>query len=285
MNPAEPLPLPQSSPMQLGRIRTRPLSRSSPPIFNLPPVIAATSGLLVLIHAVRSIVDQATDLQFLLWLAFIPARYDSTLPIRLPLPGGEAADVMDLRHLCAPAWRCGASGRQSRLVPGLWQRGGVALRIGAVCCISGRDRSRRCGRPSRHAFRRVRAACRCFGGDFGAMAAALRFAFEAGGPLGYFRDGSQQAFFVPAAPLSQALRNPQVLVFLGVWFAINLIFGLGTLAGCSWQRNDRLAGPYRGVPRRASVVPAVRSGPPPRINACRLRRSDSDLRRGLGAWR
>ena len=47
--------------------------------------------------------------------------------------------------------------------------------------------------------------------------------------LGYFRDGSRQAFFVPAAPLSQALRNPQVLVFLGVWFAINLLFGIGSL--------------------------------------------------------
>jgi membrane associated rhomboid family serine protease len=35
---------------------------------------------------------------------------------------------------------------------------------------------------------------------------------------------------VPAAPLSRALRNPQVLVFLSVWFLINLAFGIGSLS-------------------------------------------------------
>ena len=34
---------------------------------------------------------------------------------------------------------------------------------------------------------------------------------------------------VPAAPLLVALRNPRVLIFLGVWFGLNLLFGLGSL--------------------------------------------------------
>jgi membrane associated rhomboid family serine protease len=34
---------------------------------------------------------------------------------------------------------------------------------------------------------------------------------------------------VPAAPLSAALRNPRVIIFLIVWFGLNLLFGLGTL--------------------------------------------------------
>ena len=211
------------------RIRTRPLARSSPPIFNIPPVVAAISGLLVLIHSVRAFADEETELQFLLWLAFIPARYDSTLLIRLPMPGGEAADAWtfvtyallhgDVVHLVvnlvwflafgsAVAWRFGtgrfiaffavtaAAGAAVHLATHF---GEFVPLVGASAAISG------------------------------AMAAALRFAFEAGGPLGYFRDGSQRAFHVPAAPLGQALRNPQVLVFLGVWFAINLVFGLGTL--------------------------------------------------------
>jgi membrane associated rhomboid family serine protease len=62
----------------------------------------------------------------------------------------------------------------------------------------------------------------------GAMAAAVRFAFERGGPLGFFRGGGERSFRVPAAPLGQALRNPQVIVFLTVWFMINLAFGIGS---------------------------------------------------------
>ncbi len=30
---------------------------------------------------------------------------------------------------------------------------------------------------------------------------------------------------MPASPLLSSLRNPQVLVFLGVWFLLNLLFG------------------------------------------------------------
>jgi membrane associated rhomboid family serine protease len=217
--------------MQRFRIRTRALNRSSPPVFNLPPVVAAISGLLVLIHAVRALVDEETELQVILWLAFIPARYDSSLPIRLPLPGGEAADVWtfvsyallhgDFMHLVvnlvwflafgsAVAWRFGstrfiaffcvtsAAGAAAHLATHF---GEFVPLVGASAAISG------------------------------AMAAALRFAFEAGGPLGYFRDGSSRAFLVPAAPLGKALQNRQVLIFLGVWLLVNLGFGLGTLPG------------------------------------------------------
>lgn len=205
------------------------MARSSPPIFNLPPVVAAISAMLVLVHLVRAVVDGDTDLQILLWLAFIPARYDPSLAGMLPVPGGEAADFWtfvtyaflhgDFVHLVvnlvwflafgsAVAWRFGAirfaaffavtaaAGAGAHL---LTHFGEIAPLVGASAAISG------------------------------AMAAALRFAFEEGGPLSYFRDGSQRAFHVPAAPLSRALRNPQVLVFLGFWFLINIGFGLGTL--------------------------------------------------------
>jgi hypothetical protein len=62
------------------------LARSSPPIFNLPPVVAAISAVLVFVHVVRAIVDEETDLQILLWFAFIPARYDAALAGRLRCP-------------------------------------------------------------------------------------------------------------------------------------------------------------------------------------------------------
>ena len=34
---------------------------------------------------------------------------------------------------------------------------------------------------------------------------------------------------MPALPLLAVLRDPRVLVFLGVWFGLNLLFGLGSL--------------------------------------------------------
>ncbi len=39
------------------------------------------------------------------------------------------------------------------------------------------------------------------------------------------------AYRLPAAPLREVFRNSRVLVFLGVWFGINLIFGLTGGAG------------------------------------------------------
>jgi membrane associated rhomboid family serine protease len=68
----------------------------------------------------------------------------------------------------------------------------------------------------------------------GAMAAAMRFAFQRGGPLGPFRrDDDEAAYRVPATSLSVLLREPRLIVFLIVWFGVNLLFGLGivTLPG------------------------------------------------------
>ena len=67
------------------------------------------------------------------------------------------------------------------------------------------------------------------------------FVFELGGPLGAIRSGDSRAYFVPAQPLAECFRNQQVLVFTGVWFGLNLMFGLmsGPLAGqpasVAWQ--------------------------------------------------
>lgn len=205
------------------------MARSSQPIFNLPTVVAAISAVLIFVHVLRAVIDERTDVQLLLWLAFVPARYDMSLPVRLPLPGGEAADIWtfftyallhgDVMHLAinlvwflafgsAVAWRFGptrftaffaVTAAAGALVHLLTHFGEFVPLVGASAAISG------------------------------CMAAAIRFVFEAGGPLGIFRDGGPRAYAVPAAPLSEVLRSPQVLAFLGVWFLINLGFGLGTL--------------------------------------------------------
>jgi membrane associated rhomboid family serine protease len=60
------------------------------------------------------------------------------------------------------------------------------------------------------------------------MAGVSRFAFTTGGPL--FATRGRGAYRVPAPPLSETLRNPRVLAFIGIWFGVNLVFGL-TAAG------------------------------------------------------
>jgi membrane associated rhomboid family serine protease len=196
------------------------------PAFNLPPVIVALSAIMIAVHVVRYFLPQDADLYVLLWSAFLPARYSNVPGLTGVLPGGLGADIWtfvtyaflhgDVLHIgvnliwflafgSAVAWRFGAfrflvfsavtaaAGALAHLVTHL---GDVAPLVGASAAVSG------------------------------AMAAAVRFAFETGGPLGPWRSSGPEAFRVPASPLSHALRNRQVLVFLGVWFLLNLLFGL-----------------------------------------------------------
>jgi membrane associated rhomboid family serine protease len=62
----------------------------------------------------------------------------------------------------------------------------------------------------------------------GTMGAAARFAFQRGGPLDPWRASGDHAYRLPAAPLLVALRDARVLAFLGAWFGLNLLFGLGS---------------------------------------------------------
>jgi membrane associated rhomboid family serine protease len=64
----------------------------------------------------------------------------------------------------------------------------------------------------------------------GAMAAAIRFAFAQGSFLSLRRGDADAAARVPALSLMAALRNGRVLGFLAVWFGVNIIFGLGSIA-------------------------------------------------------
>jgi membrane associated rhomboid family serine protease len=71
----------------------------------------------------------------------------------------------------------------------------------------------------------------------GAMAAAIRFAFQRGSFLSLRRGDAEMAARVPALPLLRALRNGRVLAFLGIWFGLNFITGIGaiTIGGASAQ--------------------------------------------------
>jgi membrane associated rhomboid family serine protease len=100
----------------------------------------------------------------------------------------------------------------------------------------------------------------------GAMAAAMRFVFQQGGPLGVFRsDDDTDAYRVPASSLSATLRDPRFLIFLVVWIGLNALFGLGTVsigteAGqeIAWQAH--IGGFFAGLILFNAFDPA----PPPR---------------------
>jgi membrane associated rhomboid family serine protease len=186
------------------------------------------------VHAVRVLVlSEAQDVQFLLTFAFIPARYDTDLLVGGAFPGGFGANLWtfftyaflhaDLLHIglnlawllpfgTALARRFGtwryllfmlvaaAAGAFAHLVS---HPGAMVPMIGASAAISG------------------------------AMAAALRFVFQKGGPLSVWRgDGVSvgDAYRVPAAPLLATLRDPRFLIFLGAWIGLNALFGLGSVS-------------------------------------------------------
>ena len=64
----------------------------------------------------------------------------------------------------------------------------------------------------------------------GAMAAAMRFMFQRGGPIAALAYGEPGSYWVPAVPLRGMLRDRRVLAFLVVWFGINFVFGIGIVA-------------------------------------------------------
>lgn len=197
------------------------------PILNVPPILVAILGALAAVHAGRKLLLSADgDLEFLLYFAFIPARYDSGL---IALPGGLAADIFsfvtyalihaDLAHLGFNAIWFLAFGSP------LARRFGP-FRFLAFCLVTAAAGA--LAHLVTHAgqFQPMVGASATISG---AMAAAMRFVFQPGGPLRWGR--TDDAFHrVPALALGAALRDPRVLAFLGVWFGLNLLFGLGSLS-------------------------------------------------------
>jgi membrane associated rhomboid family serine protease len=233
-------------------------------MFNVPPVVTVTLLVIVLVHAVRTLLLSArANVEFLLLFAFIPGRYDSTLLAADSVPGGRAADVWtfvtyafihgDIVHLgingvwllafgTPVARRFGAfrflvffavTAAAGAAVHLLTHPGEFAPMVGASAAISGY------------------------------MAAAMRFAFQGGGPLELWRRHDIAAYQVPAAPLSAALRDPRIVAFLAVWFGLNILLGLGSLgigdSPIAWQAH--IGGFLAGLVLFAAFDPVGRGAP------------------------
>lgn len=200
------------------------------PLFNIPPVIVAVLATLVIIHVLHTfLLTEEQEIEFILAFAFIPARYDAASVLGTALPGGAGAAVWsfvtyslihaDWMHLGVNAvW----------LLP---FGSAVARRFGAMRFLAFYAVTAVAG-AGMHLLTHAGEQFPMIGASAaisGTMAAAMRFAFQRGGPLSFRRDGDDANYHVPAIPLVGVLSDLRVLAFLAVWFGINLLFGLGSL--------------------------------------------------------
>lgn len=192
--------------------------------------MTAYIALLAAIHIVRAMLPPEADLWVIELFAFIPRRYDMTL-LWQPLRGGDAAKLWtfitysllhaNLMHLTVNV---------------LWLLpfgAAVARRFGAlrfyallaVTAIAG---------AGAHLLTHAHELEPMIGASAsvsGAMAAAIRFAFQRGSFLSFTRGADlDAAAMVPAVSLGRALRNPRVLMFLAIWFGINILFGMDAIS-------------------------------------------------------
>jgi membrane associated rhomboid family serine protease len=200
------------------------------PLFNIPPVIMAVLAVLAFIHALRTLVltnDQ--DVEFILNFAFIPARYDNSVVLGGVVPGGVGAEIWSFvtYSLIHADWTHFGVNAVWLLPFG----SAVARRFGALRFLAFFAVTAAAG-AAMHLLTHAGEQYPMIGASAaisGTMAAAMRFAFQRGGPLSFWRDGDADRYRVPAIPLTGVLRDPRVLAFLAVWFGINLLFGLGSL--------------------------------------------------------
>ena len=219
------------------------------PILTLPPALTAYVLLLAVIH-LRVLLPPDLENWTVEMFGFIPERYGATL-LNLDFPGGEGAKVWtfvtysllhaNLTHIgfnvlwllpfgSALARRFGAfrfylfmavtaaAGALAHLVT---HENAIVPMIGASASVSG------------------------------TMAAAMRFAFVKGSFLSFNRGDADAAARVPALSLWRALRNGRVLGFLAVWFGVNILFGVTSLAigvdGASVAWQAHIGGFFAGL--------------------------------------
>jgi membrane associated rhomboid family serine protease len=233
------------------------------PILTLPGALTAYVLLLAVIH-LRVLLPPELENWTIEVFGFIPKRYDSTL-LEITFAGGAGAKIWtfvtysllhaNLSHIgfnvlwllpfgSALARRFGAmrffvfmavtaaAGALAHLVT---HEHAVAAMIGASASVSG------------------------------TMAAAIRFAFVQGSFLSFSRGDADAAARVPALSLTRALRNTRVLGFLGVWFGVNIVFGIGSIAigadGASVAWQAHIGGFFAGLLLFSLFDPVPRAAP------------------------
>jgi membrane associated rhomboid family serine protease len=181
------------------------------------------------IHGIRALLPLTLDQETLWTFGFVPARYDTSL-IADQIPGGVGAKVWsfltysllhaDIAHIgFNMLWMLPFGSAVARRFGGL-----RFFLFFAVTAVAG---------AVAHLVTHPHELAPMIGASAavsGTMAASMRFAFQRGSFLSLRRGDPDAAARIPALPLSRALRNGRVLAFLGVWFALNIVTGIGAIA-------------------------------------------------------
>ena len=219
------------------------------PILTLPGALTLYILLIGLIH-LRVLLPPDLENWTIDVFGFIPKRYDATL-LDIRFPGGEGAKVWtfvtysllhaNLTHIIFNV---------------LWLLpfgSALARRFGPVRFFLFMAVTAAAGALA-HFITHEHAVVPMIGASAsvsGTMAAAIRFAFVRGSFLSFSRGDPDAAAKVPALSLWDALRNGRVLGFLAVWFGVNIIFGVGSIAigadGASIAWQAHIGGFFAGL--------------------------------------
>src|ERR1700722_12974892 len=218
------------------------VEKTREPVFNIPPVVLGLAAGLCFIHVMVALVLPAEESETLLELfAFEPLRYHATSELDGPLPGGVLADVwtfvtyaflhVNLTHLAFNLIWLVAFGTPVARRFGTWR----FLAFFAFTAATG---------ALAHLISYFGENVPAIGASaavLGMMAAAMRFVFQPGGPLGFLRLSEAQTYRVPAKPLGAMLRDRRMILFTLAWFGLNALMELpmfalpGVEESIAWQ--------------------------------------------------
>lgn len=233
------------------------------PILTLPPALTAYVVLLAVIH-LRVLLPPEWENWTVDVFGFIPKRYDSTI-LDLSFPGGTGAKIWTfVTYSLLHANLAHIGFNVLWLLP---FGSALARRFGAVRFFLFMAVTAAAGALA-HLVTHEHAVAPMIGASAsvsGTMAAAIRFAFVKGSFLSFSRGDADAAAKVPALSLLHALRNPRVLAFLAVWFGVNLIFGVGSIAigaeeGASIAWQAHIGGFFAGLVLFSLFDPVPRAG-------------------------
>ena len=223
------------------------------PMFDAPPVVAALVAILVVIHVGVSVIPESAQDWLFNQFAFIPGRLTLAVwPERFndllarANVNPEAREQASLLRALFPVLREGPKPwtlLTYAFLHGSWVHVGlnsiwivafgppVARRLGTMRFLVLFAATAAAGAVVHWAFNLTDPAplIGASAANSGLMAAAARFVFEPGGPLGspggYSRSSPVVDYRAPAPPLRRLLRERNVVIFLIIWLATNFIFG------------------------------------------------------------
>ncbi len=188
------------------------------PVLNVPAIVVAMLGLMVMIHIARLYaLSYRSGVEFIFYFAFIPARFSNQAlgifadwsswwtPLSYSFLHGDWTHI-----IVNSVWMLAFGSvvaRRFGLISFL-----IFCAIGSIAGALAHFAANPGSQIPMIGASAIVSAC---------MGASVRFAFPINGRFG------KMAHLFPAQSLLTSMRNPQAMAFVGVWFVINLLFGLG----------------------------------------------------------